>query len=58
MCHAYPNQTDLISYAHTQAEAQANAFQLPEKRETFACVLTSEHGGVGYLCVLSVCIIR
>lgn len=58
MNHAYPNQTDLISYAHTRAEAQANAFPLPEMRETFSCVSTSKHREVGYLRVLSVCIIR
>lgn len=45
MSHAYPNQTDLISHMHTQAETQANAFQLPEMRETFSCVFRQQTHG-------------
>jgi len=45
MSHAYPNQTDLISQMHTQAETQANAFQLPEMRETFSSVFSQQTQG-------------
>lgn len=54
MSHAYPNQTDLISYAHTRAETQANAFQLPEMRETFSCVFNQQTRGTG-LSACAVC---
>lgn len=53
MSHACPNQTDLISYAHTRAETQANAFQLPEMRETFSCVFNQQTQGSG----LSACVV-
>lgn len=48
MSHAYPNQTDLISYAHKRAKT---FYKHLKWGKHFPAFLTSKHGGVFFACM-------